>query len=325
MTTTIMVTGVGAIIGYGVLRCLRVSMSDLCLIGADIYPDAVGQVWCDAFEQAPYTSDPTYLDWLHYMIHKYKVDLIIPGIEQDVHHFSSHRECIQKFNTKVALNNISLINLTQDKWLMHQHLLALHDTSRIPSYLTGDYDVLVEQLGLPFLLKPRRSYASKGILKISSREDFDTHKSRLGEHLIAQPIIGSENDEYTVSVFGDGKGNVCAYITLQRYLAADGSTAKAWVRHDDSLTSVVLRLCKYFSPLGATNLQFRRDGQDWKLLEVNPRISSATSIRSAFGYNEAMMTVRYFLTKTLPKQPKIKSGFAVRFIEDHIIYDRDYF
>ena len=323
--TTVMVTGVGAIIGYGLLRSLRASMPDVRLIGTDIYSDAVGQAWCNAFEQAPLTASSDYLDWLQHVVKKHRVDLVIPGIEQDVHHFSDHRERILGFGTQLVINNARLIDLSRDKWAMHQQLLALHDDSRIPSFRVGDYAMLADQLGIPFILKPRRSYASKGIVKISSLEDFDAHKVRFGEHLMAQPIVGSDDEEYTVAVFGDGIGGISAFIILQRRLAPDGSTVKAWVRNSDSLMSVVSRLCAHFYPLGPTNLQFRREGKDWKLLEINPRVSSTTSMRSAFGYNEAAMSVRYFLHGALPMQPKTRPGYAVRFIEDYVIYDRDNF
>lgn len=321
---TVMVTGVGAIIGYGLLRSLRASMPDVRLVGTDIYSDAVGRAWCDTFEQAPYTANPDYLDWLHRTVERHQVDLIIPGIEQDVHQFSDHRERILGFGSRLVLNNPDLINLSRDKWAMHERLLALHDTSRIPSYLVGDYAMFAEQLGVPFILKPRHGYASKGIVRIGSQADFDVHKIRLGHHLMAQPIVGSDDEEYTVAVFGDGTGGVCASITLQRRLASDGSTSKARVREDERLDEVVSRLCTHFCPVGPTNLQFRRDGEYWKLLEVNPRVSSTTSMRRAFGYNEAAMSVAYFLHGDLPNQPVIRAGFAARFIEDYVIYDRDH-
>ena len=54
--TRILVTGVGAIIGYGVLRSLRKANTSFFLVGTDIYADAVGQAWTDAFEQAPLTA-----------------------------------------------------------------------------------------------------------------------------------------------------------------------------------------------------------------------------------------------------------------------------
>jgi carbamoyl-phosphate synthase large subunit len=61
---TVMTTGTGAIIGYGVLKALREARPDFKLVAADIFPDAVGQYWADAFEVAPLTSDATYKSWL---------------------------------------------------------------------------------------------------------------------------------------------------------------------------------------------------------------------------------------------------------------------
>lgn len=323
--TTVMVTGVGAIMGYGLLRSLRAARPEVRLVGTDIYPDAVGQAWCDVFEKAPLTASPRYLDWLLDLIARHEVELLIPGIEQDVHRLSDDRPRLAGSRCSLAINNRSLIDLSRDKWVMHQVLVKLGDPSRIPSYLSGDFASLSARLGLPFILKPRRSYASKGLLRVQDEVDFAQHGRELGEHLMAQPLVGSDDEEFTVGVFGDGNGRVCASISMQRRLAHDGSTAKAWIRNHASLDDTVKRLCAHFKPLGPTNLQFRRDGADWKLLEINPRVSSTTSIRTAFGYNEALMSLDFFLDGRLPVQPVIGNGFAVRFIEDHVVHDRDNF
>jgi carbamoyl-phosphate synthase large subunit len=321
----VLVTGVGAIIGYGVLRSLRGARPEVYRVGADIYHDAVGRAWCDTFEVAPATASLGYLEWLQDVVKRQGVDLVIPGIEQDVHRLSDDRERISRWKCTFALNNARLIDLSRDKWAMHQELLAMGDSSRIPSYLAGDFETLAARLGLPFILKPRRSYASKGLVRVAERQDFDTHSARLGTQLMAQPIVGTDDEEYTVAVFGDGRGEVSASITLQRRLAPDGSTAKAWVRQFKCLDETVCRLCAHFQPVGPTNLQFRRDGANWKLLEINPRISSTTSLRAAFGYNEAEMCLDFYLGGKKIVQPEIKRGFAVRYIEDVIIYDRDRF
>lgn len=324
--TTAMVTGIGAIMGYGLLKSLRSAVPDITLIGTDIYNDAAGRAWCDVFEQAPLTSSPGYAEWLMQTLDQHRVDMLIPGIEQDVHWLSDHRELLKGLNCKVVLNNENLINLSRDKWAMHQELEASNDESRIPSSLKGTFDSLSRSFGLPFLLKPRRSYASKGLVWVETRDDFERNATHLGELLMAQPIVGSNDQEFTVAVFGDGEGGVCASIIFQRSLAADGSTAKAWVRNDEGLNQVVARLCKHFKPIGPTNLQFRRDEYDgWKLLEINPRVSSTSSMRTAFGYNEAAMCIQFYLEQRMPTQPVIQNGFAVRYIEDHVVYDRDHF
>lgn len=323
---TVMVTGVGAIMGYGLLKSLRAADPSVRLVGTDIYDDAVGRGWADVFVQAPLTSAPEYGQWLGETLAGHQVDLLIPGIEQDIHWLSDNRALLATFDCQVVLNNQNLIELSRDKWAMDQALRELGDLSRIPSLLSGDFHSLKAALGLPFLLKPRRSYASKGLVWVHQERDFTPHAALLGDHLMAQPIIGSAADEFTVAAFGDGRGDAGPIIAFQRRLASDGSTAKAWVYQDDSLDQTVTRLCRAFKPVGPTNLQFRRgsDGS-WSLLEINPRISSTSSIRRAFGYNEAAMCLDYYLEGKTPSQPAIRSGFAVRYIEDFVVYDRDHF
>ena len=320
---TVMVTGTGAIIGYGVLKALRDTRPDFKLVAADIFPDAVGQYWADAFEVAPMTSSANYKLWLQDCIRKHDVDLLIPGIEQDVFCYACAPEIFSGLGVHVVLNRPELINLCRDKWEMHEALESLGHPVRIPSRLSGEFDELAGAFGVPFLLKPRVGYASKGLMRIASREDFELHSHRLGEELMAQPIVGRDEEEYTVGVFGDGSGAVNALIILQRTLSKEGATSKASVRHLPGLEEVVRELSLSFRPLGPTNFQFRRDGEKWWLLEINPRISSSTSLRAAFGYNEAEMCVRYYLEGVRIKQPAIRDGHAVRYIADLVRFEND--
>ena len=71
-------------------------------------------------------------------------------------------------------------------------------------------------------------------------------------------------------------------------------------------------------PVGPTNYQFRKEGEQYLLLEVNPRISSSTSIRTAFGYNEAEMCITWYLHGNRPEQPEIHTGEARRYIADWV-------
>lgn len=324
--TTVMVTGVGAIIGYGVLRSIRSSHPHVQLIGADIYPDAVGQAWCDRFVTAPLTSDPSYSNWLHDQISGHQVDLLVPAIEQDVDFLSDNRAALHELGCKMVVNAPRLVELARDKWAMDRELLAAGDPCRIESRNRGSFRELSAVLGAPFLLKPRRGYASKGIVRVSDETTFALHADDLGHHLFAQQMVGSDDREFTVSVFGDGAGLITGMSCLQRRLAADGSTAKAISRNADELEGlrdVISRLAAHFAPIGPTNLQFRQVDEGWKLLEINPRISSSTSMRTAFGYNESAMCIEFYLFGRMPTQPPIRTGRAARYIEDVVSFDRD--
>jgi carbamoyl-phosphate synthase large subunit len=320
---TILVSGASGVVGYGTLKSLRKADRGYKLIGTTIYDDSVAPAFCDVFELAPLTNEEHYVDWLCGVIQKHKVDMIIPAIEIDMKTWNKERERISKSGATMLLNNPDLIELCSDKWLFYQKLSKTGSRLAIESRLTGTFQELKEGLGLPFLLKPRQGFASKGIVVVDSEEAFDRHQNELGSVLMAQPIVGNNEEEYTVSAFFDKNSVLLCFMELKRKLSKEGFTEKARVVSLAGVNEAIRELAKLLKPVGPTNFQFRvHDGQ-LKLLEINPRISSATSIRAAFGYNESMMSVEYFLNGKIPVQPQIKQGYAVRYIEEYVFYDSD--
>lgn len=316
---TILVSGASGIVGYGVLRSLRKSgISDLRLIGTTIYENTAAEAFSDVFEKAPLTSDPGYIRWLTQIIGKHKVNLIIPGIEADMYSWFEHADEIQNAGAKILMNNPALIDLCRDKWTFYEHIANSGEQCVIMSSLSKDFEELTGQFGLPLLVKPRQGFASKGIMKIADEETFKSISDKIGPTLMVQPYVGTDNEEYTAAAFGDGKGGYFARMTMRRNLSKEGFTEKAEVVWPDEIGDIIARLCQIFKPEGPTNFQFRKHGSQFKLLEINPRISSSTSIRAAFGYNEAAMSVNYFLNGIVPVQPEIRQGKAIRYTEDFI-------
>jgi len=60
----ILITGVGAIIGYGIIKTIKMSCFNAYIVGCDIYEDAVGQKWCNKFYQAIPSDSDTYISFL---------------------------------------------------------------------------------------------------------------------------------------------------------------------------------------------------------------------------------------------------------------------
>ena len=317
----ILVSGASGIVGYGILRSLKISGKQLSLIGTSIYNDSVAPGFCDIFELAPPTNDAAYMEWLLNTIRKYQVDLIIPGIEIDMYKWVQHIPAIEMNGAIALLNNVELIHLCKDKWTFYENLTEAGMTCAIESSLSMEFDILKNKFGLPFLLKPRRGFGSKGIVRVDSQDTFLRYKQDIGQILMAQPIVGNDDEEFTISAFGDSNGSFYATITLKRKLSKDGFTEKAEVVATDEFIGTISELCERFRPIGPTNFQFRKCKDGIKLLEINPRVSSSTSIRAAFGYNESAMAVDYFLEHRTPIQPEIKRGRAVRYTEEHIFYE----
>jgi carbamoyl-phosphate synthase large subunit len=247
--------------------------------------------------------------------------MLIPGIEIDFYAWHENRAALTASGVEILLNNPSLIDLCKDKWAFYQKLVQLAPDLAIASSLEADFDQLKSRFGLPLLLKPRRGFGSKGVVRVHDEAGFIGFSTEIGRTLMVQPVVGTDDEEYTVAAFGDGKGGYRAAMAMRRTLSSDGFTGTAEVVGLAPFEDALRRLSSHFLPVGPCNFQFRKTSADLKLLEINPRISSSTSIRTAFGYNESAMAVEFLLSGDLPVQPVIRGGRAVRYTEDQLFYE----
>lgn len=178
------------------------------------------------------------------------------------------------------------------------------------------YDELAQALGCPFIIKPRRGSASKGFAIVSGPSDWGGI-SRDGS-LIAQVLVGTADEEYTAGVYGDGRGSCAATIVMRRWLGREGNTVRAEVVSADPFRAAIETLCQLGQPVGPTNFQFRLDRGTAYLLEINPRFSSTTYMRTLCGYNEAAMAFDHYVGGVLPEQPNVQSRRLIRYAEDRI-------
>jgi len=316
----ILVTGVGAIIGYGIINALRKTNRKLRIVGTDIYEDAVGRYFCDTFIPAKRADSIDYLDFLCDIITSHQIDLVFFGTEQEIYKVSDARRLLTDIVDRLVLNSKWAIGISKDKFKTYL-FLRKHGFEAIRTRLDGSYSSLVSELGTPFLLKLRDSYASKGIVQIDCEDDYDYWKKKMGDSTMAQELIGDDENEYTCGVFVFGSAKCLPPFILRRTMNRDGATQKAVVENIPELASEIGRLVKIFKPIGPTNFQFRLHQGKYLLLEVNPRISSSTSIRTAFGYNEAELSIQYFLEHRDIRPPAIQYGSAIRYYADWINYE----
>lgn len=316
---TVLVSGASGIVGYGCLRSLNQN-KEIRLIGTSIYESMIAASFCDVFEKAVHTEDTGYLEWLLHIIKKHEVDLLIPGIEIDMFHWNKNRERIESSGACLMLNRKGLIELCGDKWHFYQKLKENIPELAIPSFLEIDYDELVQSAGTPFLLKPRKGYGAKGIVSVDTKQDYEFYCHKFRDTVMAQKRICGE--EFTVGAFFDNNSAMCASISMKRKLSTGGFTETAEVVEPKEMKYMLERLADVFQPIGPTNFQFIKDGEQWRLLEINPRISSSTSLRTAFHYNECRMSVEYYLNGQAPGQPALRKGTAARYMEDIVKYDR---
>ena len=314
---TILVSGASGVVGYGILKSLNGLSCKL--IGTTIYEESPADCFADIVEHPPLTNSSQYIPWLINTIEKYSIDMIIPAIEADMSMWNIHRETLKETGTKVLLNNPELISLCLNKWEFYRTLNERHFKYCINTSVIQDFQYFTK----PFIIKPMCSYGSKGVVLVEKEEEFQKYKDEIGKSLVMQEYVGNADEEYTASAFFNSESVLKAYIIMRRKLSPMGYTEFAEVVFIDEVVEIICELADILKPIGPTNFQFRRHNGQWKLLEINPRISSSTSIRKEFNYNESAMSIKYFLGGEEVEQPKIRKGKAIRYIEDYVLYDSD--
>lgn len=313
----VLVSGIGTIIGYGIINSLRKSRYDVHIVGMDMSIDAVGRYWSDEFVRATPASSDKFIPFLKKTIDDYKIDIILLGIEQEINKITVCRDELSNYLNKIVINTENVIDLTNDKWSTYE-FLKNNQIPAIESTLESDYKKLKTIFGGDFLVKPRKSYSSRGVKKIQDEPTFDYYKHLLGNQLMAQRIVGDGEHEYTAAAFCYGNGRCSKPIVLKRKLSFEGSTLKAEVVNCQPIEESIYELTKILKPLGPTNFQYIIEDSIVYLLEINPRLSSSTSLRTAFGFNEAEMAIDFFVNQYREVEPKIKKGKAVRYISDYV-------
>jgi carbamoyl-phosphate synthase large subunit len=322
----IAVTGVGAIIGQGIVRSLRRSRYAPRVIGIDRSDQSPGPHLVDAFEKKPQAAEDSeaYLDYWAKLVRRHGIQLVMPGLELDMVFLNRHRAFFESLGTRVVLNNPRLIDETADKWRFGEALAAT-GYPVIPSARPGSWAQAIEALGpAPLLLKPVQGNGSRGIVLLHDEDDFSYWTRKTASEWMLQRIVGSVETEYTVGVFGLGGGDTLGPLIFRRRLAPAGNTLMAEVVPAHALIEQsVATLARSFQPVGPTNLQFRVEADVAYLLEINPRFSSSNSLRTAFGFNEAEMAIDFYLFDRRPAAPVTTAGTGWRYTEDFVIHARD--
>jgi len=311
----VVVTGVGAVIGCGIVEGLRRSGRPVKVLGVDRNPGCVGRDACDEFYAKPRVSEESeaYLDFWRGLAEE--ADLVLPGIDEDVFYLDVYRGELTA--TRLGLNSRELIDLARDKWLQ----IAAAEEWAIPTVCEKDWEECVELLGPPpLLLKPRCGSGSRGIVRLENAGDLARHAD--GFNMI-QRIVGEDDSEFTVGMFGLGGGRSMPPLVFRRELSASGHTQFAEVVEDNDVAGAAIALGRRLRPVGPTNYQFRQDGTKTWLLEINPRFSSTTAMRAAFGYNEAAMALDFYLDEREPDIPTVQKGRARRVAADQVELEFD--
>ena len=300
----VLVTGIGGMVGQGVLRNLKNSGKSLHIIGVNILEVSAGNHLCDRVVKVPYAYDPNYIERMLEICKNEKVELIIPTTDYEGFILSKNAS---KFPCEIAVSGESAVDIFLDKYKTYVEFHK-NDIPFAASYLPSNYQGEFTKN----IVKPRDGRGSRDIhLNPKNPRSFD-------DSFVIQDLL--EGDEITTSFYVDRNRKNIGSITFKRSLS-QGATSVAEVvfEYDQELEKIIEKMIKAFDIKGSCNIQSKVTDKGIIPFEINCRISGTNSIRSQFGFDDVVFTLNDFLLKEEIKDVKVLPGSAIRCTVD-VIY-----
>jgi predicted ATP-grasp superfamily ATP-dependent carboligase len=198
--------------------------------------------------------------------------------------------------------------------LAAEHGIPMPQTFRPQT--TAEAHARRDRLPYPVLLKPRRSEAGVGIVRVDDPAALTAALARRPDLPVIQEYVDGEDFDLTVICAHGRPLAAAAYAVLRQYPPSYGPPAACRTIRDDELVALGGRFLQGLAYHGVANLDFRRDRRDGrlKLLDFNPRLPGSTEVCIRSGVDLPLMLYRLALGETVTPVLRPPAQVEVRWL-----------
>lgn len=317
----ILVTGVGSLLGQGVLKSIQDSALKCSVTGTDYFSSAVGLYWVNKGYILPDILKPNVkeAEWINALIaviEKEKIQLVLPGLDFEIPILARNKSKIEKqTGTILLVSSEYVVGIGDDKWETVNYLK--NNGFNYPnSSLPENADRFTQSNPFPLIVKPRYGHTSNNVFLVKNKNELNEAIQTCDKPLI-QEYLEDPEQEYTCgSTFIDNE--ILSLISLRRTLK-NGNTQQAFCERTNEIDAYIRKLTKSLKPYGPINFQLRLTKHGPVVFEINPRFSGTTPIRALFGVNEVEAVIQKLIGATAKSEYMEKEGVAIRYFENQYI------
>ena len=300
---SILVTGIGGNVGYGILKNIRQCYTDMEITGTNTVKLSPGNHLCDHVYEVPAAVDETYIPVIQQLCKQHDIQLVIPSTDEEIYMLAKNSHHLPTVAASPAETCWMFLDKYETYKAFKRSGLVFAETI-LPSAYTHQFDGC--------MVKPRAGRGSRG-LHINP-----PNANTFVDDYIIQPLL--KGTEITTAFYVTRQNELLGHITMERELKSGYTQYCEVVDTYDSLMEEYLQqLIGYISIKGSCNIQSIVTGRGIIPFEVNGRISGTNSIRAQFGFKDVCYTIDEYLYRQIPEKPVITTGSAIRILDD-IIY-----
>lgn len=302
----ILITGVGSLVGKGILDVLEGRRDGLAIIGTSFGAEAPAVFRCDEARLTTHHDGAEFVEELMDVIDETDPDLIIPARDPDIVALAQVAE--QRPGLPVTVGSMASARIFSDKLETSRFAKA----SGLPIVPTTA--ATSGPIPAPAVAKPRTGSGSIGVRFLLNDEQV---MRACDEHdFVLQPLIGPTP---RVPDVRDGwplfwqaplarQGGIQAVILPDKSVAGRfafevkhefGKVARQWSGESDAelveLGAAYIEALAEAGWRGPTNVACIHDGDHWLCLELNGRFTGGTAARTSLGFDEVGIAVNGWL------------------------------
>ncbi len=220
----------------------------------------------------------------------------------------AERGVLEKYGIRILGTPLKAIYNTEDRDLFKQAMLRIGEPiprSRAVGSVEEAED-LIPELGLPLIVRPAYTLGGTGGGIAYTREDLrricelGLKRSRINQVLIEESVLGWKEIEY--EVMRDGKDTCITICNMENLDPMGIHTGESIVitpsqtltdNEHQMLRSAAINIIRSLGVEGGCNIQFALRGGEYRVIEVNPRVSRSSALASkATGYPIARVAAK---------------------------------
>lgn len=305
---------IGSGVGQSVINSCRLSRYPIKTIGLGTNPMAYGLYECDEYAYTASYYDNDYIENMLQVCLDRKIDLLVPGHDDEAHTLSKHLSTFEEAGIKVIVSGSELLDLCREKEQMSRALNPIVNIF-VRSFTKDEFlsEWQKQEVELPVIAKPRDGYASKGIQIVLCEDDFSKITDGHIIQELALPEDGDPNRDFCLRQISNGQNPQVAEVSIQYVLDRSGRVMGKMASYNKLNNGVPIEILPFenekmwadvdelIPPLvdlgarGPLNLQGRITNQGLKLFEINARFTGITGLRALLGFNEVEACIRHWL------------------------------
>ena len=269
----------GTEIGLEINRSLKYS-TYFEVYGFTSLKDHSEYVYANYVEGLPFYSEETFINELNKYIEKFNIDFIFPA-HDDVQLCLT--ENADKINAVIITTKIDTVKICRSKIKTYKYF---NNECFVPKIFNDKQSVN----SFPVFIKPDIGQGARGAKVIKNMSELEYAINENSKIVICEYLPG---EEYTIDCFTDFNGNLRACKLRNRKRIKTGISVNSEILSmDKEVKRIADVINKKLTFNGTWFFQLKRDNNnEYKLLEIAPRVSGTMGLSRNTGINYSLLTI----------------------------------